>query len=43
MSTVAAISTAYGVGGIGVIRISGEDSLAIADKVFEPYAGEKGN
>ena len=43
MSTVAAISTAYGVGGIGVIRISGEESLSIADKVFDPYVGEKGN
>ena len=43
MSTIAAISTAYGVGGIGVIRISGEDSLAIADKIFDPYVGEQGN
>ena len=43
MSTVAAISTAYGVGGIGVIRISGEKSLEIADKVFDPYVGEQGN
>ena len=42
-STIAAISTAYGVGGIGVIRISGEDSLAIADKIFDPYVGEQGN
>lgn len=32
--TVAAISTAQGEGGIGVIRISGDDALRIADKIF---------
>lgn len=32
--TIAAISTAQGEGGIGVIRISGEDALKIADQVF---------
>ena len=32
--TIAAISTANGVGGIGVIRISGENALAVAEKVF---------
>lgn len=37
MSTVAAISTAKGVGGIGVIRISGEDAIKIASKVFVPF------
>ncbi len=42
MSTVAAISTAQGVGGIGVIRISGSDSIKIADKIFVPFIGEKG-
>lgn len=41
MSTVAAISTAHGVGGIGVIRISGENALEIAEKVFVPYIGER--
>lgn len=41
MSTIAAISTAHGVGGIGVIRISGEDSLKIAEKVFVPFIGER--
>lgn len=40
-STIAAISTAQGEGGIGVIRISGEDAIAIADRVFEPISGEK--
>ncbi len=31
--TIAAISTAYGEAGIGVIRISGEDALLIAEKL----------
>ena len=43
MSTIAAISTAQGVGGIGVIRISGENATKIADKVFVPFVGEKEN
>ena len=34
MKTIAAISTAPAVGGIGVIRISGENALSVADKVF---------
>lgn len=33
--TIAAIATAQGVGGIGVIRISGNKSLLIAKKVFK--------
>ncbi len=41
MSTVAAISTAQGQGGIGVIRISGENSFIIADKVFKSVSGKK--
>ena len=41
MNTIAAISTANGVGGIGVIRISGEDALKIAEKVFVPFVGNK--
>lgn len=32
--TIAAISTPLGVGGVGVIRISGADSQAIAGKIF---------
>lgn len=32
--TIAAIATPIGEGGIGIIRISGEDSLAIANKIF---------
>ncbi|MBN7773328.1 tRNA uridine-5-carboxymethylaminomethyl(34) synthesis GTPase MnmE [Clostridium aminobutyricum] len=34
--TIAAVATAYGEGGIGIIRISGEKSLEILDKVFLP-------
>ncbi len=34
-NTIAAISTAQGEGGIGVIRISGSNAFEIADKVFE--------
>lgn len=33
-TTIAAIATPHGTGGISVIRISGPDSVAIADKVF---------
>jgi tRNA modification GTPase len=32
--TIAAISTPLGEGGIGVVRISGKDSIKIADKIF---------
>lgn len=40
-STIAAISTAQGAGGIGVIRISGADAIAVADRVFKPAGGRK--
>ena len=33
--TIAAVSTAPGASGIGIIRISGEDALLIADKVLD--------
>ena len=39
--TIAAISTAQGAGGIGVIRISGAQALAIAEKVFRPAGSKK--
>lgn len=32
--TIAAIATGQAAGGIGVVRISGEDALAVADRVF---------
>lgn len=40
-TTIAAISTAQGLGGIGVIRISGDDAIIIADKVFVAISGNK--
>lgn len=40
MSTIAAISTPDAAGGIAVIRISGENSLDIAEKIFKP-SGDK--
>lgn len=39
--TIAAISTAQGEGGIGVIRISGENAFEIADKIFVNINGKK--
>ena len=38
MSTVAAISTPRAQGGISVIRISGEDALSAADRIFKPFS-----
>ena len=32
--TIAAVSTAYGEGGIGIVRISGPDSLSVLKKLF---------
>ena len=34
--TITAISTSFGEGGIGIVRISGEDTFNIADKIFVP-------
>lgn len=36
MNTIAAISTPAGNGGVGIIRISGNDSLKIIDRIFKP-------
>ena len=36
MSTIAAISTAPAIGGIGIVRISGEDCFEIIEKIFKP-------
>lgn len=38
--TIAAISTATGNGGIGIVRLSGSDALSIADKVFVSPKGK---
>lgn len=40
-TTVAAISTPLGSGGIGVIRISGEEAAQVADKLFKSISGKK--
>ena len=36
MSTIVSISTAPGIGGIGIIRMSGEKSFEILNKIFRP-------
>ena len=36
MSTIVAISTAPGIGGIGIIRMSGENCFDILNKIFKP-------
>lgn len=41
MSTIAAISTPDSTGGIAVIRISGEEAVAVAERIFTPYSGKK--
>ena len=39
--TISAIATAQGEGGIGIVRISGEKALAVADKMFLPASGRR--
>ena len=34
MSTIAAISSPIGAGGIGIVRVSGNEALRIADAIF---------
>ena len=38
--TISAIATAQGEGGIGIIRLSGEQAIAIAEKMFRPAGGK---
>ena len=40
-NTIAAISTPRGAGGISVVRISGDDAITVAEKVFFPISGKK--
>ena len=40
MSTIAAISTGNIVSAIGILRLSGEETFAIADQVFRPLDGK---
>ena len=39
--TIAAIATAPGEGGIGIIRISGSNSLPVAEEIFKSVSGKK--
>lgn len=41
MSTIAAVSTPNAAGGIAVIRISGENALEVADRIFTSMNGKK--
>lgn len=41
MNTIVAISTAPGVGGIGIIRMSGENCFEILNKIFRPKTKQK--
>ncbi len=41
MSTIVAISTAPGIGGIGIVRMSGKDCFMILNKIFKPINNSK--
>ena len=41
MSTIASISTAPGIGGIGIIRMSGEKTFEILEKIFKPKTEQR--
>ena len=41
MSTIAAIATPNAAGGIGIVRLSGEDAIAIAEKCFRAFSGKQ--
>ena len=43
MQTIAAIGTPKGNGGIGIVRVSGDDSLNIVNKIFLPYSKKNKN
>jgi len=38
--TISAIATAAGAAGVGIIRISGKNSIAVADKIFVAANGK---
>ena len=38
--TIAAVSTPFGMGGVAVIRLSGEEALTAAGRVFFPVSGK---
>ena len=37
--TIAAIATGAQVSAIGIVRMSGEDAIRIADQLFHPFYG----
>lgn len=39
-TTIAAISTPMGTGGVGIIRISGEKAMEITDRIFRAFSGK---
>ena len=39
--TIAAVSTPYGRGGIAVIRISGDEAVSVAERIFSAKNGKK--
>ncbi len=39
--TIAAIATPHGTGGVSIIRISGDDAVLVADRVFSAKSGKK--
>lgn len=39
--TICALSTPVGVGGLAVIRVAGDTSIAVADRIFTPRFGKK--
>lgn len=40
-NTICAVSTASGVGGIAVVRVSGGEAFALCDKIFRPHSACK--
>ncbi len=40
MKTIAAVSTAFGKGGVALIRISGDEAIAVAERMFCPRSGK---
>ena len=41
MSTIVGISTAPGIGGIGIIRMSGKDTFEVLNKIFKPKSKQE--
>lgn len=41
LDTISAIATAEGMGGIGIIRLSGDKAIAVASLMFKPASGKR--